>query len=127
MGIVIGFGKSETDFEKQEFQALREHLIEFKNSSGISYFDDAFEKSANDFLEKRCANYDAKRDEYNGAKEYPSRYSTYYFDVLRSANNLCVVMRFSHINRRHALSPDGWAMLNNHAVFHIWAQDRAFT
>jgi len=43
-------------------------------------------------------------------------------DILSDAVNLCIVFKFSHTNRKHPLSPDGWALLQTKKAYHtdIW-------
>ncbi|MCK9369524.1 hypothetical protein M0R04_06425 [Candidatus Dojkabacteria bacterium] len=116
MNIVLGFGLTETDFEKQEFgfveQFVKEKIENYREEDGIDFcFTDDFAKELSEKLKERKDQYDKLLDEYKTATKFPDRYSTYYFDVLHNSSNLCVVFKFSHINRRHAMSPDGWAAL----------------
>jgi len=127
MNIILGFGKTERNFEQQEFSFVEEFIKEkVKEFVGDKYkfkFSDDFVKELNEKLKERKEHYDKLRDEYETATEYPDRYTTYHFTVLTDTySSLCVVFRFSHINRKHALSPDGWALMETKRVYYadIW-------
>jgi hypothetical protein len=128
MNVILGFGKTEEDFENQEFEFVENFIRErADNFVGDKYdfnFDDELIKELTDKLKERKEHYDKLRDKYKEATEYPDRYTTYYFSVLTDKfANLCVVFHFSHINRRHALSPDGWAMIGVKKVYYADAWD----
>ncbi len=127
MNIVLGFGKTETDFEEQEFAFVEEFIKEKANNfvGDNCEFDFSSDLVAelNQKLKERKSFYDKADEDYKMATEHPDRYSTYYFDTLTDTfANLCVVFKFSHINRRHALSPDGWALMKTKKVYYadIW-------
>ena len=127
MNIILGFGKTETDFEEQEFNFVEQFIKEKAESFvGDKYnfnFSDELVDELNQKLKERKEHYDKLSDEYKKATEYPDRYSTYYFTVLTDTfSALCIVFKFRHINRRHALSPDGWALLGTKKVYYadIW-------
>jgi len=124
MSIILGFGSTEEDFEKQEMKFVDEFLkgnFKGKGSGDIS-FDDKIVNELEKQLKKREKYFHEKDEEYKTAKEYPDRYSTYYFDIVWNVCTLCVAFQFSHTNRRHALSPDGWALLQTRNVYYadIW-------
>jgi RNase adaptor protein for sRNA GlmZ degradation len=56
---------------------------------------------------------------YKTATKHPDRYSTLWFSVLHDASNVVVIFRFQHINRRHPMSPDGWASMTSKYVHHF--------
>jgi len=124
MNIILGFGKTETDFEQQEFDFV-EKFIEGriktrekpKQDMGF-WFDDDFVKELVVELSKRKSFYDKEDKKFKAAKNYPDRYSTFSFDVLHNVSNLCVVFKFGHTNRRHPFSPDGWAYLVTKKVYY---------
>lgn len=125
MNIVLGFGKTEKDFVIQEFDFVEEFLQERSNTFTDKYdfgFSDGLIDELNVSLSERKEKYDQLAKEYKTAENYPERYTTYYFDVLHSVGNLCVVFVFSHINRHHPMSPDGWAMFGEKKVYHanVW-------
>jgi len=126
MDIALGFGKTETDFEEQEIKFVEDFLAEnFLTSSKASsdfLFDNVLIKKLDKKLSKRAAYYRVLSEKYKTAIVYPDRYSTYYFDILSDAVNLCIVFKFSHTNRKHPLSPDGWALLQTKKAYYtdIW-------
>jgi len=105
--MIVGFGKTETDFEASEFKALHDYFVDWQNRRDVGYFDNDAEKAVRYFLKDRADQLNALRDKYKDAQNFPSRYSTYTATVLSDASNICVIYKFSHINRR-ALSPDGY-------------------
>jgi len=127
MNIILGFGKTETDFEQQEFNFVEEFLnTKAKEFVGDKYdfnFSEELVKELGEKLKERENHYRELDKQYKTATEYPDRYSIYYYSILTDTYaNLCVVFKFSHINRRHALSSDGWALLSTNKVYYadIW-------
>ena len=120
MSIILGFGVTEKDFEKQEHNFVRQFLIdnaEPTDKYGYADFDNVVEKLKK-ALELRSKEYRKLVDEYKEAKDHPDRYSSYYFNIINDIIDLCVIFNFSHYNRQHALSPDGWALMCNTSIFH---------
>ena len=127
MNIILGFGKTETDFEQQEFDFVEKFVQEKANNFEGDKYDFCFSEELiaelNAKLKEREEHYKKLDKEYKTATDYPDRYSYYYFTVLTDTfANLCVVFKFSHINRRHAMSPDGWALFGTKKVYYadIW-------
>ena len=118
--MILGFGSTEKDFEKQEFDFVDEFIKEVVKVTGFSdfYFSENFYKDLCKELKVRKEYYDKLDKEYHDATVYPNRYSTYSFDILYDISDLCVIFKFHHINRRHAFSPDGWALLQTKNIFH---------
>jgi hypothetical protein len=114
---ILGFGSTEQAFEDAEEKAIREHIETRYAALGLSYFTDEFVAEIREWLNERAAAYRARADEYKSAEEYPDRYSSYYPTILDDASHIAVILRAIHINRRHALSPDGWAAMRTRPVF----------
>lgn len=70
-------------------------------------------------LKKRKKNYDKLCEKYETSKKYPDRYSTYYFNIIYDIVDLCVIFKFTHINRSHPFSSDGWSSLSLIKVCHL--------
>lgn len=115
MNIVLGFGSNEQAFEKQEVEFVEE-FVRKEMPKYDSMFRNEMVDDLRSQLEARSSEYRKLSDSYKEATEYPDRYGYYYFDVVHNVNTLCVVFKFSHINRRHAMSPDGWGMMQNRQV-----------
>lgn len=83
---VLGFGSVETGVRKE----LRSKIMKAKND-GID-------------IHTFCKSLNAKNDEYDkmSKEEAPERYTNVYVYDNK--------IHYSHINRRHAFSPDGWAL-----------------
>lgn len=117
---MLGFGSTEKRFIQKEVDFVDDYIAE---NFDDEWFEEDFVDDLTDVLEKRAKEYREKSDEYKEAEEYPQRYSYYYVNILHDVSDLCVIFRFSHINRNHALSPDGWAMMNSDKVFHAKVRD----
>ncbi len=90
MNIAIGFGST----EEQAEQSIKNDLAEI----GLEATKEKWNKQAdiNDKLPK---------------EEAPERYTRFwYYDN---------TIKYHHINRRHALSPDGWALLQTEEPFGV--------
>lgn len=111
MALVLGFGSTEEAFEKAEEAAIRAFSERYYTKLGLGYFDDKFVKALRAWLKRRTATLDELYEANRTAANPPARYSTYWTDVAQSASNVVVIMKIHHINRRHAMSPDGWALL----------------
>lgn len=62
-------------------------------------------------------------DIYKKSSDHPDRYSYFYATIINDANYIVFIIKFSHINRKHSLSPDGWALLQNEKSFYIRVHD----
>ncbi len=120
--MIIGFGEKEKRLENQIEEAICLHVLEQYCLSDAVYFTDEFKEHvalwANDMsLKSREA-----ADIYKTAENPPERYSYFWISVVADASHMCFIVKFHHINRRHALSPDGWAVMLNEHVFcvHEW-------
>jgi len=125
-GVIIGFGKREEDFEKQELDFVEQFLRDKFNACGSKYkfnFGNELITELKSKLMERQKHYDKLSKQYETATDFPERYTTYYFNILTDGVvDLCVIFRFSHINRKHPMSPDGWALKQTKRIYHtdIW-------
>lgn len=120
MNIILGFGLTEEQFEtgEQEWvQSLVNEYIAKDTDSSWHNFSDEFITELESKIKERSAEYKRLDKEYHDAENYPTRYSSYYATVLHDLHNIAVIMKFTHINRRHALSPDGWGAMYGTKVF----------
>lgn len=126
MNIILGFGSTEERFEQEEFDFCEKFITEksnnFTDNSNFIFTDEIVDE-LKIALGERKRELDVLREKYRESPEYPDRYSTYYFNIVNDIHDLCVVFKFSHINRRHAMSPDGWALLGTKKVCHLNAWD----
>lgn len=117
-GFVLGFGSTEKDFERQECdfvdKVVGEHIV-----SKDSYFDEKIVKEIEKEIQKRADRYQKLSEGYRTSEKYPDRYSYYFFKLLHDYTDLVVIFTFMHINRRHAFSPDGWALLRTEKLYHV--------
>jgi hypothetical protein len=127
MSLILGFGKTEEDFEQQELDFVEQFLHDKVNSfSGRKRdfsFSDVLVAELKSKLKEREEYYDKLSKEYETTTDYPDRYTTYYSNILTDEfSDLCVVFKFFHIYRRHPMSSDGWALLKSKRVYHadIW-------
>lgn len=115
--IILGFGSTEEGFVRAEEKAIGDHIKARFAELGLSYFTDEFTRDIAGWVKDRGAALRAESARYKTAETYPDRYSDYHASVFGDASNIAVVLHCFHTNRRHAMSPDGWAAFTERAVF----------
>lgn len=123
MNMVLGFGSTETAFEASEEAAFIEFVTEQYKARKLSYITDEFVRDVAQWVGGRTARLRAESKKNDSAVDYPTRYSYYSGDVASSASAIVLIANFMHINRRHGMSPDGWALMQNKRLFDISALD----
>ncbi len=127
MNIVLGFGSTETAFEEQERQFIADFLEENKHKhedlTDWFIFPDELVERLEIMLKARTDEYKRLDKEYRTAESFPDRYSYYYYTILHDLHDIVVLPKFCHTNRRHALSPDGWAAMWTEPTFHFKSND----
>ena len=119
MNIILGFGSTEKDFEKKLESKIHEHVqAEFEKTDKL-YFRDSFIKKIKAWSEKISKESRKEADSYKEATDYPSRYTSFYCTVIADPSHIVFIIDFSHINRRHAMSTDGWALMSNEVTFNV--------
>jgi len=122
--VIIGFGKKEEDFEEQELDFVEQFLRDKFNACKYKFnFSDELVIELKSKLTERQEHYDKLSKQYETATDFPERYTTYSFDILTDRADLCVIFKFSHINRRHPMSPDGWALMETKRIYHADIRD----
>jgi hypothetical protein len=119
MNVILGFGSTETEFEAAEEAAFIERVTQTYAKQTSGYFTDEFVKAVETWVEDRAKELRAVAKSYEKAETFPDRYSYYYPYIAQSASDIVLIANFQHINRRHALSPDGWALMQNKRLFHV--------
>ena len=117
--ITLGFGSTEKEFEKQEFDFIEKFISGESKNDDDYWFKEKSMKLLKAKLNNRKKHYDKLDKKHEKAKEHPNRYSTYYFNILYDIADLCIIFKFNHINRSHPFSPDGWAMIKTTKVYHF--------
>lgn len=123
MNIALGFGSIETEFEASEEKAFCEHVETLFRERGLGYFTHEFVKEIEAWVEERTRTLRAAAKRHDVAADHPDRYGYYYGSIAESASDIVLVAKFQHINRRHGLSPDGWALLQSKRLFHVSSID----
>lgn len=108
MSIVLGFGSSEQERQKVETDFVDSFISEARGQD--AYFTPWLIAQLEEVLKLRAAEADRLYEQYKTG-DHPDRYSTFRATVLKDASNVVVIFHFSHINRCHPLSPDGWAAM----------------
>lgn len=116
---MIGFGSTEAAFEAAEEAAIIEYAHAAYKRLECSYVTDDLAKDIERWIGVRAEASRTKDADYKEAKEYPARYSCYWTSVASNGHELFVKLRFIHTNRRHGLSPDGWAATRTKRIVHI--------
>lgn len=115
--MLIGFGstekKYEEDFEAQLFGKAEELL----SSCEHNYFDDNLIAEFEKYVKVLAQKSKDEADSYKTDPNHPDRYTTVWPYVLGDCNYLMVKVTFHHVNRKHGLSPDGWAMMKSERCF----------
>lgn len=117
MNIVLGFGSTEEEFEKQEMDFVHSFLQKEAELTNDFVFSDDLLVRLEHALKERAEEYRRLDGEYKNAEVYPNRYSTYYVYLTANATLLCVQFIFGHTNRKHPMSPDGWAYMQTTRYF----------
>jgi hypothetical protein len=115
-------GIVEEDFATAEGESvntfLRQNIRDEKH-----FFGDRLIGELREMLEKRKTELHSLYEQYATSPDHPARYSTFYFSVLHDASNVVVIFHFTHINRHHAMSPDGWASFNRTYLHHCTLEE----
>lgn len=121
--MIIGFGSTEKEYEKKLEEKFISYVKSLYNPSDDNIFTDEFINEIQKWSNLESISSREEADRYKNSSDYPDRYSSYYCYVLGDCNYIVFIIDFSHINRRHAFSPDGWAMLQNKRAFAISVQE----
>lgn len=123
---MIGFGSTETDFEEAQGRAFQDFVAKRFDELNLDYFTTEFVKEVSNWLDAQGKSYRLLGKAHDNAECPPDRYSYFYPHLTDSASCMVAVIKFHHINRRHGLSPDGWALLQSERLFHIRSTDLTF-
>lgn len=123
MSIAIGFGSTEQEFEEAERKAFEEYVSRRYLEMECRYITDELVEDVAKWLKERADGYHDKAAQYKASDEYPARYSYYWPHLIWGATDIIARISFHHINRRHALSPDGWGLMVTKRLFDIQSLD----
>lgn len=119
MPIVLGFGYIETKYEVNIESEIRQVVQRTFHQTTDGFFSDECVETirceARRLAEESRAQYDRKHK----AADPPDRYSSFSSSITSDASNIVAILRFFHVNRRHALSPDGVASLQTMRLVHV--------
>lgn len=117
--MIIGFGSTEKNFEDELEEKIRKHVIDEHVKESHQYFSEDFLIRMRNEINTLSADSLKTGEKYKIATDYPDRYSYFWGNVLSDACCIVFILTFHHINRRHAFSSDGWAMMKNERVFYV--------
>ena len=120
--MIVGFGSNEADFEAAEERAFREKFRDEFAKWPADYITPDFTSIMRDWVAKRASALRNEAAGYKEADEYPDRYSSYFVNVLDSPSYIVAIMKFTHSNRKHSMSPDGWGALWTERCFFVDVQ-----
>ena len=123
MRLAVGFGSTEEAFEQEAEKAATDYIDSRLAQSDLTFFDDDLVKDVSKWLGETAAALRAKAQEFDNSLDPPDRYSYFWTRVASSASDIVVIFTFMHINRRHALSPDGWGLLRTTRLVHVSTLD----
>lgn len=104
--MVIGFGRTE---KETALKIIRECIEAWKTDGPIG-------------IERLQSKYVKMEKQYDdmSKKEAPERYTYFWADSHKTCDgNYIIEFEMNHINRRHPLSPDGWAMFTTNWLLKI--------
>lgn len=125
MNIVLGFGVTEKQFEENLEDFLLDYVTKEYSASKQVYFENEFVARVETWAKNLALNSQEKAREYKTSADYPDRYTSYWISVVSSASYIVFIVTFHHVNRRHAMSPDGWGIMATKKAFFIdtWQAD----
>ncbi len=109
---MIGFGIK----EKKQVRDVVDTIREFAKDNY-----DALSTNMKDYE----ANHKSQRDKYDkmDRSDAPERYFGFWTSM-HDRQNVCdetsIELHFMHINRRHAMSPDGWASMTSEYILKVF-------
>lgn len=123
MNFVLGFGDTEKRYEEKLEESIRSLVIEQYSATDLVYFTDQFVDDVTALVQAMSSDSQKTAESYRGASEHPDRYSYFWVSVVASASHLVFILKIHHVNRRHALSPDGWGMMKTERLFYVDPQE----
>lgn len=117
----IGFGQTEIDNETKELKEVFKIIEPLVEKREFGYFDSKLIEIIKNAVKKRqneIRDITKKYDEQD-REIAPSRYYYYWASCITSASQIIIAFSFHHINRNHAFSPDGWALLQRKIMLEI--------
>jgi hypothetical protein len=121
--MIIGFGSTEERFENNLEREFVNYVTEHYQQAGLDYFTDEFCESIQAWVTAKAKESQEIADPYKDSAVYPDRYTRYWVSTVSNASYIVFIISFHHINRRHAFSPDGWAMMQSERVFYVKSMD----
>lgn len=116
--IVLGFGSTETARENQ----IHDKICDVVKALVGDNYETIDEKTQDQIQHVVKAFQNASKEEYDRDDKKtprPERYGYFYATCTFSLSDVVVIMRWSHINSQHPLSPDGMAMMQQTRFVHI--------
>jgi hypothetical protein len=117
MSFVIGFGDVEKRYEENLESKIRDYVAEQYSERGDCYFADDFTKEIGKWANGLAMESQEIGEQYKKSETYPDHYSYFWCNTLGDASHIVFIISIHHINRRHGLSPDGWALMKTERVF----------
>lgn len=123
MNIILGFGDTEKRFEEKLESQMWDYVADEFSKESETYFTDNFIKRVKEYADGLAKESQRQCDEYKVAADYPHRYTSFWCYTLGDCNHIVFIISFHHINRRHAMSPDGWGMMKSKRLFDVYNYD----
>ncbi len=131
MNIALGFGQTETDYEDnlgREFeQFVKSEFDEVCKAHSFAMVYDHNAKRIREWLTSKAGESRSMADQFDESDKPPARYSSFHATLTDSASDVVAIVDFTHINRKHALSPDGWGLLQTKRLFHVSSTDHCLS
>lgn len=117
--MIIGFGSTEEKVEETLEKECKDLVIDYANNYPADYFTDEFIQDIEGWAKDKAVKSREIGNGYKNSDTYPERYSYYWISVVGDPSYIVFIVSFHHINRRHAFSPDGWAMMRSERCFYV--------
>ena len=119
MSIALGFGSTEKKYESDLEDKIKAYIDEWYYEETDNYFTESFVKKVREWVDGLAKESRDIGDKYKKAETYPERYSYFWATTIADASHIVFILKLHHINRRHALSPDGWGCMTSEMLFYV--------
>lgn len=120
---MLGFGSTEVNLEAELESTITTYVREAFKTKQQKGFTNEFIEQIQEYVETLSSLSIEESKHYESAENFLGRYSYFWPYVLGDVNYIVVILKFHHVNRKHALSPDGWAAMFSKHTFSVSVQD----
>ena len=104
-------------------QSVRAEVTKRYSATDLVYFTEQFSKDIKEWVGALSSESQRIGKVYKEVETFPDRYSYFWVSVVSNASHIVFIVKWHHINRRHAFSADGWALMTSERVFYVGTQE----